>query len=159
MIGNVLSNNMKFVKGNSTLAQQLLAAVDHPANGSYIDVAGYSRVHIIALLGVIHNSDEVTLTPKVSDAVDGTLDVLDTDLAHTIDAADDEEIVTWTLEVEDFPTDHHFVGVDVSGTTSNGSYGVILFLLEGYEVPVTQTTAVLPTASQYWRGGGVSQAD
>lgn len=160
--GWIFQHANKVVDGNATLAQQLLAAVDMPANGSYIDVSSAKYVYILARLGVIHASDAVVLTPKCSDAVDGTLDsILDRDGdawgAHTIAADDDEEWIAWALEVESLPLDHHFLSVDVSGTTANGSYGMIMFFLSEQDVPVTQTTAVLPTTSQYWLGGGQAQ--
>ena len=153
-MGQIFSNSFKVAKGSATLAQAIAAATDLPASGSYVNVAGYERVHIIAALGVIHGSDAPTLEPKCSDAVDGTADSIDeTNLKHTVDVADDEEFVTWTIEVAKLPVNHHFLLIDVGGTTTNGSYGFIFFLLEGLDLPVTQTTAVLPTASQYAYGG------
>jgi len=150
-MGQIFSNSFKIAKGSATLAQAIAAATDLPASGSYVNVAGYERVHIIAALGVLHTSDSPTLEPKCSDAVGGTADSIDaTNLLHTPDVdGDDEEFVTWTIEVAKLPVDHHFLLVDIAGTTTNGSYGFIFFLLEGLDLPVTQTTAVLPTASQY----------
>jgi len=149
-LGQIFSNNYKIAKGSATLAQAIASATDLPASGSYVNVAGYERVHIIAALGVIHGSDSPTLEPKCSDAVGGTADSIDAaTLLHTPAVDDDEEFVTWTVEVRKLPVNHHFLLVDIGGTTSNGSYGFVFFLLEGLDLPVTQTTAVLPTASQY----------
>lgn len=162
--GQIFAHGLKVYPGNATLAQQLLAAVNHPASGGYIDVSEAKYVHIVCQLGVMHASDAVTFQPKCSDAVDGTLDdIVDRDDTtwglHTAAVTDDEEFITWTFEVDNLPEDHHFVAVDIGGTTSNGSYGVINFYLDDADLPVTQTTAVLPTASQYWLGGGNAETD
>jgi hypothetical protein len=152
-VGHVLAHSMKFVDGSATLAAALDAATDVPASGSYVDVSGAVRTHILCKLGVIHGSDSPTLTPKCSDSASGTLDAIDSGLAHTPATDDDEEWVYWCIETSMLPTDHHFLAVDVGGTTSNGSYALIFFLLEMADLPVTQTTAVLPTASQYVLAG------
>jgi hypothetical protein len=161
--GQVGQHERYVANGNATLAQQLLAAVDMPASGSYIDVSPYKWVHIRCRLGVVHASDAPTLQPKCSDAAGGTADnITDRDATtwglHTVDPADDEEWIEWYLEVESLPTDHHFLLVDVGGTTTNGSYGLVFFDLIATDMPVTQTTATLPAASQYWLGGGVSES-
>lgn len=163
MYGGVGQHNRYVADGNATLAQQLLAAVDHPASGSYFDASPYKWVQIRARLGVIHASDAVVLTPKCSDANNGTLDDIDDRAgtawgAHTIAADDDEEWIEWFLEVESLKEDHFFIAIDVSGTTANGSYGLIFIDGIAMDMPVTQTTAVLPAASQYWLGGGVSES-
>jgi hypothetical protein len=83
----------------------------------------------------------------VAEAINGTLDTIDSTLALTpAPDTDDGYCFAWTIEVQKLPTDHHFLSVVVSGTVSNGSYADILFLLEGTEVPVTQTSTVLPAA-------------
>ncbi|MBU0494097.1 MAG: hypothetical protein KKB13_19795 [Chloroflexi bacterium] len=147
--GQILAHSFKIAEGSATCGAQLDAAVDLPASGSYIDVSGYERVHILAKFGTIHGSDAPVLEPKCSDAADGTLDQIDSDLAHTAAADDDQEWVAWTIEVAKLPEDHHFLAVDVTGGATNGSYAEVFFLLEGLSLPVTQTTAVLPSASQY----------
>jgi hypothetical protein len=144
---------MKLAAGSATMGAQLAAATNIPASGSYVDVSGAIRVHILAHLGVVHASDAPTLEPKCSDAVGGTADQISSTLLHTVAADDDNEWVSWTIEVEKLPEDHHFLLVDVDGTVSNGSYADIFFLLELQDLPVTQTTAVLPTTSQYYWGG------
>ena len=126
-----------------------LTAGNYPASGSYIDVSAYERFHVLIWLGTIHGSDAPVFEIKQADANDGTLDTLDATYAkHTCAADDDGEFVSFTVEVDKLATDHHFVSVVVSGVT-NGSYAAILFLGEALSLPVTQTTAVLPAASQH----------
>jgi hypothetical protein len=159
MYGFDLVKNWKFAAGSATMGAQVAAATNIPASGSYVNVSDAIRVHIVAHWGVVHASDIPTLEPKCSDAADGTADVIDADLLHTAAADDDNEFVVWTIEVESLPEDHYFLLVDVAGTVSNGSFADVFFLLEMQDRPVTQTTAVLPTASQYYFGGGKTQAD
>ncbi len=152
--GNVFAHSYKLAKGSATMGAAILAATDVPASGSYVDVSGYERVHILCHLGAINASDSPTLEPKCADAVDGTADVIVADsLKHTPAVDDDNEWVVWTIEVKKLPLDHHFLTMDIGGTTSNGSYADIIYLLEGLDTPVTQTTAILPSASQYIYAG------
>lgn len=148
-----LSNAFKFARGNA-LTETVLSAGDYPASGSYIDVSGYPWVNVIIALGTIHASDLPSFTIKCSDATNGTADILDaTYAAHTCAANDDGELVTFAIETAKLPVDHHFLTCAVAGVT-NGSYADILFLLgPGLSQPVTQTTAVLPTASKYELAG------
>jgi hypothetical protein len=152
-VGHVLAHTMKLVDGSATCGAALDASTDLPASGSYIDVSGTARTHVFCKFGVIDSSDAPALTVKCSDSASGTLDVIDTGLAHTAAANDDQEWVYWCIETSMLPTDHHFLAVDVTGGVSNGSYGEVFFLLEMLDLPVTQTTAVLPSASQYVLAG------
>lgn len=147
----ILSNNMKLALGSGKPETAMSGVSAYPASGSYIDVTGYEYVHILAHLGTLHTSDSPTLTPKCADTASGTLHSVDSSLVHTPDVdGDDGEWVTWTIKVDTLPVDHHFVTLATGGTLTNGSYIDVLFLLDGARsVPVTQTTAVLPTASQY----------
>jgi hypothetical protein len=148
-----LSNAFKFARGNA-LTETVLSAADYPASGSYIDVSGYPWVNVIIELGTIHGSDLPSFTLKCSDATNGTADSIDaTYAAHTIAADDDGELVTFALETAKLPADHHFLTCTVAAVT-NGSYANILFLLgPALSQPVTQTTAVLPTASAHEYAG------
>ena len=145
----ILADDYKIVKGNA-LAETALSGVSAlPASGSYIDTRGHDLVHIIAHLGTVHASDAPVFEPKAADAADGTLDQLDSDLAHTVAADDDGEFVVWTLETRKLPEDHPFVALAVSGTVANGSYVDVTFLLAGRSLPVAQDTSQLPDASTY----------
>ena len=149
MHGEVFAHKYKIVEG-ALVGGAIVAATDIPASGSYIDVSGTERVHIIAKLGVIHASDTPTLQVKCSDSASGTLDAITGLAAHSVAADDDTEFVSWTVTTSKLPTDHHFLAVDVGGTTSNGSYADINFYLDYGDYPVTQTTTTLPAASQYY---------
>lgn len=154
-MNNILAKNVKVVKGSAKPETAMSGVAAYPASGSFVDVSGFEYVHILAHLGTLHTSDTPVLTPKCSDAVGGTLDVIDSSLAHTPDPdGDDGEWVVWTIQVDTLPVDHHFLALATSGTLTNGSYIDVVFLLAGArEMPVTQTTAVLPSASQYvWAG-------
>jgi hypothetical protein len=154
-MNNILAKNVKVALGSAKPETAMSGVAAYPASGSFVDVSGFEYVHILAHLGTLHTSDTPVLTPKCSDAVGGTLDVIDSSLAHTPDPdGDDGECVVWTIQVDTLPADHHFLALATSGTLTNGSYIDVVFLLAGArEMPVTQTTAVLPTASQYvWVG-------
>jgi hypothetical protein len=150
--GNVFADNYMIAKGNA-LAETALSAADYPASGSYIDVSGYERAHVLIHLGTIDAADLPTFEIKCAEATNGTADSIDTTtLLHTCAADDDGEFISFTVEVMKLPLDHHFLTCTVAAVT-NGSYGDIVFLLEGLDVPVTQTTAVLPTASKHVYAG------
>jgi hypothetical protein len=149
-----LANNLKVFDGSATVGAQIAVATNLPASGSFIDVSTGKWVHVLCRLGVVHASDLPTLEPRCSDAVGGTLDAIDASLVHSVAADDDEEWVTWSIEVESLPLDHHFMSVLVGGTVTNGSFAQVFFLLDENDKPVTQTTAVLPTTSKYVYGAG-----
>jgi hypothetical protein len=142
-----IPNAFLFVAGQ-TSPEDALSAADYPASGSYIDVTGYQWVNIPIHLGAINASDVPVFEVKCSDATNGTADSIDTTYCqHTCAHDDDDEMITFAIEVAKLPADHHFLTVTVSGVT-NGTYGDILFLLgPARHQPVTQTTALLPTAS------------
>jgi len=147
-IGNMI-DNVKVVLGNAK-AETALAAADYPASGSYIDVSGYEWVGCLVHTGSIDAGDTPGLTMKCADSATGTLDTISTTyLVHECAANDDGECVWFAFKTEALPTDHHFVSLVVADVT-NGSYGdITFFLCEPRNMPVTQTTAVLPTASQH----------
>lgn len=147
-MGEIFANTYKIAKGQN-LVETLLAAANYPVSGSYIDVSEVERFHVLVHFGTIHASDAPVIAIKQADAANGTLDVISATYAtHTADPGDDGEFVLMTIEVDKLATDHHFVSAVVSGVT-NGSYGDIFFLLPLMTLPVTQTTAVCPSASQY----------
>lgn len=67
MSDKILSNNLKILRGPTNCETALSGVSALPASGSYINVRGYERVHIIAHLGTLHASDSPVLAPKCSD--------------------------------------------------------------------------------------------
>lgn len=145
---NVFSKDNKVVAGQ-TSPEDALGNNDYPASGSYIDVSGYEWVNIIVHLGAVHGSDTPKFEVKQAEAVDGTLDTIDaTNAACTCAADDDDECVSFYIETANLAADHHFLSV-VCTLATNGSYADIMYYLGGARhLPVTQTTALLPSASQ-----------
>ena len=147
-IGEIFANTYKVVLGQS-LPETVLSSAAYPASGSYIDVSACERFHCLIHWGTIAAGDTPMATLKEADAADGTLDTIDaTYAAHTGANNDDGEWVAFTVEVDQLATDHHFVSCVLSGI-SGSTYGEIFFLLPLLSLPVTQTTAVLPSASQH----------
>ena len=146
-------NKYKFVAGQ-TSPEDALAAGNYPASASYIDVSGYETVDIVIHMGAIHASDTPKFVVGQSDSVSGTVDTISTaNCVHTCAADDDDECVTFHIETATLAADHHFLTTTVSLVT-NGSYGDIMYYLGGARhQPVTQTTALLPTASQNTHAG------
>ena len=143
-----ISNTKKLVVGKS-LTEGCLEVTQYPASGSYIDVSGYRTVDIIIHLGTV--AADVAFEVKQTDAADGELvTISETYCLHTIDnTTDDGQLITFHLETDQLTEDSHFITVDVSAATT-GDFADILFLLGGARhLPVTQTTALLPAASQY----------
>ncbi len=143
MINLSLSERMKVALGSAKPETAMSGVAAYPASGSFVDVSGFEVAHIVAHLGAVHGSDTPTLTPKCSDAVGGTLDVIDAALLHTVDVTnDDGDVLVWSIEVRKLPLDHHFLALATGGTLTNGSYIDVLFLLEGGAQPVTQPATV-----------------
>lgn len=154
MYAFALANNLKFVDGSLTLGAQLATGTDLPASGAYIDVSGAKWVHILLKFGVINVADGPVVEPKVADAANGTLDVINALLQHTAANDDDQEWVVWSFEVESLPEDHHFLAVDVISGVTGGSFAQVFYLLDLNDKPVTQLAAVLPASSKYVYAGG-----
>lgn len=147
-MGEIFAHTYKLVKGQDKV-ETALAAANYPASGSYIDVSGCERFHVLVHLGTVHNSDTPTFEIKQADAVNGTLDTISATYAKHVAAGDDDgEWIMFTIEVDKLDVDHHFVSCVVSAVT-NGSYGDIFYLLPLMTLPVTQATAVCPAASQH----------
>ena len=142
-----LTNGFKFVAGQ-TSPEDALAAANYPASGSYIDVTGYQWVNVLIHLGAIDGSDLPSFEIKEAEATNGTADSIDTTYCkHTCAADDDDEMITFAIETAKLSEDHHFLTCTVAAVT-NGSYADIVYVLgPARHQPVTQTTALLPTAS------------
>jgi len=143
MINLSFAERLKVVLGSGKPETAMSGVAAYPASGSFVDVSGFEVAHIVAHLGALHASDTPTLTPKCSDAANGTLDVIDASLAHTCNVTDDDgKVLIWSIEVRKLPEDHHFLALATSGTLTNGSYVDVLFVLEGGAEPVTQPSTV-----------------
>lgn len=146
--GQLIANTFKIALGQAK-PETALSAANYPASGSYIDVSECERVSVFIHLGTIHASDTPVFEVKQTDAVNGTLDTIDATYAkHTAANDDDGECVTIEIEVDKLAADHHFISTVVSGV-DNGSYADIVYLLHGMSLPVSQTSTVLPSASQH----------
>lgn len=146
--GQVFAHAFKIVEGQDA-PETVLSAADYPASGSYIDVSKCERFHVLVHFGAIHGSDVPVVEIKQTTAANGTLTTISTTYAkHTAANDDDGEWVSFTIETKKLTEGYHYVSAVVSGVT-NGTYGDIFFLLPETEVPITQTTAVLPAASQH----------
>jgi len=147
-----LTNAFKFVPGQ-TSPEDALSAANYPLSGSYIDVTGYQWVNVLVHLGAIDASDVPTFEIKCSDATNGTTDSIDTTYCKATCAADDDdELITFAIEVAKLPADHHFLTCAVAAVT-NGTYGDIMFILgPGRHQPVTQGDE-LPDASMFEYAG------
>jgi hypothetical protein len=146
--GQIFAHANKVVFGQ-TSPEDALSAGDYPASGSYINVSKTERFHCLVHFGAIDASDVPVIEIKQTTAADGTLATISTTNAkHTAAANDDDEGVTFTIETKKLTEDNFFVSAVVSGVT-NGTYGDIVFLLPELDLPVVQTTAVIPVASQH----------
>lgn len=149
-MGQVLFHNLKLEELNAN-ADTALTDADYPASGSYIDVSAFESFTVIIRLGTI--ADALTFKPQVADAVDGTPADISTDLNHTIAADDDGEWIMWHIETRKLDTDSHFFTVDVSGNSGSNYADMFLLGNQYSSKPVTQTTGLLPTTSQYVYAG------
>lgn len=145
--GGDLASHAYFVRGQTSPEDALSSASNYPASGSYISVADCDSFDVLIHLGAINASDTPGVSVRCSDAANGTLDAISSSYTrHECAANDDDEMVTFHVETSALPSEHYYVAVTVSDV-ANGSYGEILFVLWKNEVPVTQSTSVLPTAS------------
>ena len=145
--GLVLSNALMVEEGPSATAFQLIDG-DWPASGSFIDVSDCERFHVIARLGTIHGSDTVTIEIKQATGASATLTTISTTNAKiTATAAHTGDFALFTIETKKLADGYHYVAATVDGAT-NGSYGTVFFLLQKNELPVAQTTTVVPAALQ-----------
>lgn len=153
--GLVFSNNFKFYPMTLTTNDTLAAGTDLPASGSYINIGNCERYHIILRWGGINAGDTPVVEPKQAASASGTPTEIDaTDLQHTAANDDDNEYVTWTIETRKHTKGYPFALLDVEGGVTNATLADVLLIKEEFNLPVTQTTSVLPTASQHRHTGG-----
>lgn len=146
MSDNILANKYKFVAGQAS-PEDVLTAASFPASGSFVDVSSAYRVHVVIRMGAIAGSSAPVFTVQQAPTISGALTDV-TGMAHTAADTDDDEMVTFTIDPSKLTDGNEFITVTVSGTVT-GSYADIFYMLEENKRPVTQTTALLPSASQY----------
>lgn len=144
MSSNYDIENFAAIAAGQTSPEDLLAAGNYPASGSYIDVTGYTHAACLIHCGAIHNSDAPSFELKQADAADGTLDTINATYAKvTLAGTDDDEFVLIQLDLAVLAADHHFLSCVVGGTVTNGSYADIVWLLfGGKKQPVTHVATV-----------------
>ncbi len=147
-MGNFVQN-VKLVAGKAS-PEDALSARSYPASGAFVDVSGFEWAAVVVHLGAIDSGDTPGLEVKVSDAIDGTEDVIDAtncvkEVAHT----DDDQVVIFIIKVEALAADHHFLSLVVADV-SNASYGDIMYYLSGpaRKLPVSQDSTLLPSDNQ-----------
>ena len=151
MRNRILANNYLVALGNAKCETLLDGLTSLPASGSFINVSGYELVHVIVHLGTLDPGGSPVFTLKCSDSASGTLDVVNASasVAYTANVTtEDGYVALWTLEVANLPEDHHFIAMALSGTVTS-CYADIIFLLEPRHLPVTQTSTVVPSTSQF----------
>lgn len=149
MSGEIFANKYKVIPGKASPEDQLVAA-NYPASGSYIDVSGVERFHVLIHLGAVHDSDAPTFEIKQTNAINGTLKEIDaTHCKFTGTGTSDDQLVMMTIETDklDINNGYRYVTCVVGGVT-NGSYGDILFLLPLTSEPVTQDATLCPAGNQ-----------
>lgn len=149
MSGEIFANKYKVVPGQVSPEDILVDAACYPASGSFVDVSGCERFHVLVHFGAIDAGTTPTLEIKCSDAVNGTVDEIDADYCKwTGTNASDDDVVIFTIETRKLPADHHYVTLEVNGTIANNNYADILFLLPLTSEPVTQNSTICPSANQ-----------
>lgn len=135
----IFADDYRLVAGAADFEAGMSGLTSYPASGSFVNTAGVDLVHVIAHLGTLNAADSPVLELKCSDANNGTLDQLDSSLAHTCNVtSDDGKFITWTVETKKLPADHPYLAVALSGTLTNGSYVDVIFILGDRSLPVTQ---------------------
>lgn len=138
MLGQVFAHAYKIVQGNAA-CQTALSAADYPASGSYVNITGADRVHVVISLGGI--ADAVTFKLQKVSAVNGTPAQISTDVEKTIANTDDGQVIVFTVDTKSLGDGYNYLTVDVSDI-SGSNYASIVYYLEGLDQPVTQSTAV-----------------
>lgn len=153
--GLILSDDFKFYPLTTSTTQALDVAVDLPANGSYIYIGDCEKYHHILRWGVINGGDTPVIEAKQAASAGGSPAVLSqASLRHTAANDDDNEFVTWTIETRKHTKGSDFALLDVIGGVTNSTLADAFLIKCENALPVTQTTSVLPTASQHRYTGG-----
>jgi len=150
MRGEIFANKYKVVPGKAAPESQITAG-NYPASGSYVDISGCERFHVLIHLGTVHNNDAPTFEVKQATAPNGTLKTIsETHCKWTGTGASDNNLVLLTIETDklDINNGYRYVTVVAGGTLTNGTYADILYLLPLTSEPVTQLTTICPAANQ-----------
>ena len=153
--GMILAEDFKVFPMTSTPNDTLAAGTDLPASGSYIYIGDCERYHIILWWGAINAGDTPVVEVKQAPSAGGTPAALSqTNLRHTAANDDDGEFVEFSVETRKHEKGSDYVLLDVIGGVTNATLAAVFLLKCENALPVTQTTAVLPTASQHRFTGG-----
>jgi len=149
MSGEILASKYKVMPGRVSPEDILVDGSYYPASGSFIDVSGCERFHVIIHLGALDAGTTPTFEVKQAEAINGTPDVISATYCKFTQANDDDDqLLLVTVEVDKLDTDHHFVTVECNGTIANNNYADILYLLPMISEPVTQDSTLCPAANQ-----------
>ena len=147
--GEIFANKYKVVSGQISHEDILVDATNYPASGSYIDVSGCERFHVLVHFGAIDAGTTATIEIRQADSITGTMDVIDATYCKQTVANDaDDTLYLFTVETDKLALNHHFVCLQVEGTIANNNYAEILFLLPLTSEPITQDTTLCPAANQ-----------
>jgi len=150
MGGEIFASKYKVVPGQASPEDILVDATNYPASGSFIDVSGCERFHVVVQVGALNAGSTITLEVRQAEAINGTADVIDaTYCKHTVENDDDDQLIFFTVEVDKLEKDHHFVTLQVEGTVASNNYACILFLLPLTSEPVTQDTTLCPAGNEH----------
>jgi len=146
---NAFSKDYKFVQGNALCEAVLVTDQYYPATGNYIDVSGYEWVNVVIRLGTL--GDAFKFEVFQTDATNGsTLDSIHATLCeHSVATTDDGDYVTFYIETARLAEDHHFVTTRVTSLTGSNYASIDYYLGGTRHQPVSQTSDILPAASQH----------
>ncbi|MGQ9491733.1 MAG: hypothetical protein ACUVS6_13755 [Anaerolineae bacterium] len=147
MSGEIFAHKYKVIPGKAAPETQLTAG-NYPASGSYVDVSGCERVHVLIHLGAVASGDTPTFEVKQAPAADGTpVTISATNCRWVGSGSSDNNLVLLTIETDKLAPGHRYVTLVASGTL-NGTYADVLFLLPLTSEPVAQIEAICPPANQ-----------
>ncbi len=135
--GWILANNLQITAGQ-TSPEDALSDAKYPVSGSFVDVRGAERFHVVVHLGAL--ADALTFTVQAADAVNGTpADVTGTEKIMT--ATDDDEFIVWTVETGTIGSSNTHVTLDVAGNSGTNQADIV-FYVDKPSKPVTHITTV-----------------
>jgi hypothetical protein len=133
--------------------EDAMTVAEHPASGSFIDVAKFERFAFLVGAGALDSA--TTLQVHQATAVDGaTKDVTGATLVIAADGDDKWYLIEVQTNKLDINNDYHFVTLDITGPAGGNDYGCIWFF--GFNPglkPVTQPTGVAGRGGSVFIGG------
>lgn len=151
--GIIHHNQYLYAVGQTATETALVNSAFYPASASFVDVRGYERVHVLIPMGTIAGGDTPIFTLMEVDSASGTPVAIDTtNLRFTGLATDDGQMVAMTLETAHLTEGSNWVTVQVTGI-SGTSYANVIYMLAGLDLPVTQSTTLMPSDNQLYLTG------